>query len=58
MKYLRNLYIVMVIIVFVNLTSEFIFNGDYAGIASWIIVMLFLFGTIFYSMARYYLTEK
>ncbi len=58
MKYLRNLYIIMIVIVFVNLTSEFMLNGDYSAIASWIIVMLFLFGTIYYSVARFYLTEK
>jgi hypothetical protein len=58
MKYLRNLYIIMIVIVFVNLTSEFMLNGDYSGIASWIIVMLFLFGTIYYCVARFYLAEK
>ncbi|WP_208588739.1 hypothetical protein [Gracilibacillus suaedae] len=58
MKYLRNLYMVMMAIVLVNLTNVYLLNGDYSGIASWIIVMLFLFGTIYYCVARFYLAEK
>ena len=58
MKHLIGLYVVMAIMVFVTLTSEFIFKGDYSAIASWFIVMLFLFGTIFFANARYYLSKK
>jgi len=58
MKYLKGLYIVMAIMVAVNLTSEFIFKGDYSAIASWSTVMLFLLGSIFFANARYYLTKK
>lgn len=48
----------MIIIVFVNLTSEFIFKGEYSAFASWIVVMLFFFGTIFFANARYYLSKQ
>ena len=58
MKYLMNLYIVMAIMVFVNLTSEFIFKGEYSAIASWATLMLFLLGTIFFANARYFLSKK
>ncbi|WP_058306314.1 hypothetical protein [Gracilibacillus massiliensis] len=57
MKYLTGLYIVMTIMVFVNLMSEFIFNGDYSAIASWFIVMLYLAGTILYAVAKAHLTR-
>jgi RsiW-degrading membrane proteinase PrsW (M82 family) len=58
MKYLIGLYVVMAIMVFVTLTSEFILKGNYSAIASWLIVMLFLLGTIFFANARYYLSKK
>ena len=55
---MMGLYIVMAIMVAVNLTSEFIFKGDYSAIANWAIVMLFLLGTIFFVNARYFLSKK
>jgi hypothetical protein len=58
MKYLIGLYVVMAIMVFVNGISEFIFKGNYSAIASWIIIMLFLLGTILFVNARYYLSKK
>ena len=58
MKYIMGLYLVMIIMVAVNLTSEFIFKGDYSAIASWGTVMLFLLGTIFFANARYFLSKK
>ena len=58
MKYLIGLYMVMAIMVAVNLTIEFIFKGDYSAIASWVIIMLFLLGTIFFANARYFLSKK
>lgn len=58
MKYLIGLYVVMTIMVFVNGISEFIFKGDYSAISSWVIVMLFLLGNIFFVNARYYLSKK
>ncbi|WP_449536449.1 hypothetical protein [Ferdinandcohnia sp. Marseille-Q9671] len=58
MKHVIGLYVVMAIMVFVTLTSEFIFKGDFSAIASWLIVMLFLFGTICFANARYYLSKK
>ncbi len=58
MKFLIALYVMMMLIVFVNLISEFMLNGRYSGIASWIICMLFFFGTIFFANARYYLQKN
>ena len=53
-----SMYIVMAIMVVVNLTSEFVFKGDYSAIASWAIILLFLLGTIFFANARYFLSKK
>lgn len=58
MKYVVSLYVTMALIVFVNLTSEFILNGEYAGLASWISVGLFLLGTVFFANARYFLSKN
>lgn len=58
MKHLMGLYAVMAVMVAVNWISEFIFKGDYSAIASWITVMLFLLGTIFFVNARYFLSKK
>lgn len=57
-KHLIGMYVMMTVIVFVNLTSEYIFKGEYSAIASSLIVVLFLFGTIFFVNARYYLSKK
>lgn len=57
MKYLIALYVMMMLIIFVNLISEFMLGGRYSAIASWIICMLFFFGTIFFANARYYLNK-
>jgi hypothetical protein len=58
MKYVVGLYIVMAVMVFVNGASVFIFKDDFSAIASWLTVMLFLLGTIFFVNARYYLSKK
>lgn len=58
MKYVIGLYIVMAIMAAVNLISEFILKGEYSAIASWVIVMLFLLGGVFFANARYYLSRK
>jgi len=58
MKHLFGLYVVMIIMVFVTLISEFIFKGAYSAIASSLIVMLFLFGTICFANARYFLSKR
>ncbi len=58
MKFLKGLYVVMSIMVFVNLSSEFILDGEYSAIASWITVMLFLLGTAFFANAHFYLSRK
>lgn len=48
MEFSLGLYISMAVIVFVNLSSEFIFDSHYSGIASWLVVMLFLLGAVFF----------
>lgn len=58
MKFLKGLYVVMALMVFVNLSSEFIFDGAYSAIASWAIVMLFVLGTVFFANAHFYLNKK
>lgn len=58
LNYVKGLYVVMAIMVFVTLISEFIIKGDYSAIASWLVVVLFLLGTIFFVNARYYLSKK
>ena len=58
MKYVKGLYVVMIIMVAVNLISVFILKGDYSALASWSTVMLFLLGTVFFANARYFLTKK
>ena len=58
MKFLIGLYVVMAVMVFVNLTSEYIFKGEYSAIASSVVVLLFLIGTIFYVNARHDLQKK
>ena len=57
-KYVRGLYVVMIIMVAVNLISEFILKGDYSALASWSTIMLFLLGTIFFANARYFLSKS
>ena len=58
MKYVVGLYIVMAVMVFVNGVSVYIFKDEFSAIASWLTVMLFLLGTIFFVNARYYLSKK
>lgn len=57
MKYVFNMYYLMIAIVAVVLVSEFILNGDYSAIASWLVVALFFFGTLMFINARYYLKK-
>ncbi|WP_079479086.1 hypothetical protein [Halobacillus salinus] len=58
MKYVWGMYILMAMMVVVTLASEFIFDGEYSAIASWAVVMLFFFGSIFFANARYYLPRE
>jgi hypothetical protein len=52
MKYVKGMYAVMALMIVVNLISEFILQGSYSAIASWITVALFFFGTLFFINAR------
>lgn len=48
----------MIAMVIVNLTNEVILDGAYSAIASWLTVMLFLLGTVFFANARHAATNK
>lgn len=48
----------MIAMVIVNLTNEVILDGAYSAIASWLTVMLFLLGTVFFANARHATTNK
>lgn len=58
MKFVKGLYITMIAMVIVNLTNEVILDGAYSAIASWLTVMLFLLGTVFFANARHAATNK
>ncbi|MGF3104529.1 hypothetical protein [Rossellomorea sp. DUT-2] len=58
MKYVISMYTVMAMMVLVNLTSEFLLNGEYSAIASWLLIALFFFGTLFFINARYVFSKK
>jgi hypothetical protein len=58
MKYIKWMYILMAVMVFVNLTSEYLLNGKYSAIASWLTAVLFFFGTLAYINAKHYLSKK
>jgi hypothetical protein len=52
-KYISSMYAVMALMVLVNLISEYLLNGKYSAIASWVVAALFFFGTLFFINARY-----
>ncbi|MGM0778261.1 MAG: hypothetical protein ACQEXE_17310 [Bacillota bacterium] len=58
MKFLVSMYAVMAIMVLVNLTSEFILNGEYSAMATWLTVTLFFLGTLFFINARSCFSKK
>ena len=58
MKYVISMYTVMAMMVLVNLTSEFLLNGEYSAIASWLLIASFFFGTLFFINARYFQRKR
>ncbi|MGD6802706.1 hypothetical protein [Rossellomorea aquimaris] len=58
MKYIIWMYVVMAAMVLVNLASEYILNGKYSAIASWLVTALFFFGTLFFINAKHSLSKK
>jgi hypothetical protein len=58
MRFLTGLYIVIALMVFVNLSNEYIFDGEYSGIAIWVMMGLFILGTAFFINGRYYLSKN
>ncbi|CAN7534733.1 hypothetical protein [Rossellomorea sp. LjRoot5] len=58
MKFIFSMYAVMALMVVVNLISEYLLNGGYSAIASWVVTVLFFFGTLFFINARYVFSKK
>ncbi|QPC45900.1 hypothetical protein [Mangrovibacillus cuniculi] len=58
MKYVFNMYYLMIAIVAVVLVSEFLLKGVYSAIASWLVVALFFFGTLMFINAKFYLKKS
>ena len=57
MKFLKGVYAVMAAIMFVILTSEYILDGEYSGMATWACLLLFLLGTLFFVNAKQIVRE-
>ncbi len=53
MKFVKGMYVVLILFMVVNFLSVFVFDDDYSGIASWMNVLLFLLGSVFYINARH-----
>ena len=58
MNYIVGMYVVMSLMVCVNLISGYLLNGEYWAIASWLLIALFFFGTLFFINARYVFWKK
>jgi hypothetical protein len=52
-KYVIGMYVMMALMVVVSLISEYLLNGHYSAIASWVSAVLFFFGTLYFINARY-----
>lgn len=52
MKILKIMFAVMAAIIIIILTSEYILDGEYSAIATWICLVLFLLGTAFFVNAK------
>ncbi|SDI46057.1 hypothetical protein SAMN04487975_11780 [Planococcus glaciei] len=58
MKFVKGMYVILVLFMTVNFLSVFVFNDTYSSIASWINVLLFLLGSVFYINARHDLKRE
>jgi ABC-type xylose transport system permease subunit len=58
MKFVKGMYVILILFMTVNFFSVFVFNDAYSGIASWINVLLFLLGSIFYINARHHFKRE
>lgn len=58
MKWVTAMYVVMALMVVVTLLNVFVLGSEFDGFASWLIVMLFLTGSICFANAKYYLSRK
>ncbi|WP_422122286.1 hypothetical protein DHX103_10775 [Planococcus sp. X10-3] len=53
MNQLKGLYISLILIMAVTLLNSTVFNGEYAGIAMFVSVILFIVATLFYINASH-----
>lgn len=53
MKFVKGMYVILILFMIVNFLSVFVFGDNYSGIASWVNVLLFLLGSLFYINARH-----
>ena len=58
LKFVQGLYVSTVMIIAVYLINETIFNGEYAGIAMWISMGIFIVATAFYLNAKIHISNK
>ncbi len=58
MKFVKGMYVVLILFMIVNFLSVFVFDDDYSGIASWMNVLLFLLGSVFYVNARFHFKKE
>lgn len=58
MKFVKGMYVVLILFMVVNFLSAFVFDDDYSGIASWMNVLLFLLGSVFYVNARFHFKKE
>lgn len=58
MKFVKGIYVILILFMIVNFLSVFVFGDNYSGIASWVNVLLFLHGSLFYINARHALKRE
>ncbi|MCR8643627.1 hypothetical protein NV379_13300 [Paenibacillus sp. N1-5-1-14] len=52
MKYIKGLYVSLVLMMLVNLVDTTIFDNEYSGIAMFVCLGIFLIGTAFFINTR------
>ncbi|EOP32675.1 hypothetical protein RVY75_30145 (plasmid) [Bacillus mycoides] len=52
MKYIKGLYISLILMVFVNLLNTTIFDNEYSGITMYISSVIFVIGSAFFINAK------
>ncbi|WP_078392682.1 hypothetical protein [Shouchella patagoniensis] len=57
MNYVKWMYVMMVAMVVINLISVYGFNDSNSAIFSWVMLILFFIGSMFFINARYFLAK-